>query len=99
MSNRLLLQFPFLDSGDIHLYSLDLATSSRRYYSYCDKVMVLNADNKLITADEDFYEDELFFDITAILSGNEECQYMGYTVRTMITEAGGKTAWLEEYGD
>ena len=94
----LLVSFPAYEYGELRTYNLDLATPINRYYQTdSGEVLMLDADNSVVTDMEHWYEIGLDEDITAILKGELECLYMGYNVKEMIKEAGGEEAWLEEY--
>ena len=95
----LLIKLPVYRIDEVVIYDLDLATPNNTYYTSDDEVMMLNADNEIVTDMEEFYMEAIEEDITKILKGELECLYMGYNVKEYIKEAGGEEAWLETFDD
>lgn len=78
--NGLLMTLPMYQYGEVVVYDLDLATPEHRYYSHDEDVLLLTADNVVLTDMENFYMESFEEDIAAIESGSVECLYMSDNV-------------------
>lgn len=81
----LLLKFPQIEFGSIEMYKLDLAIGEWKYYTCCEKVMLLAEGNDISTDSEFFFTNALIEDLEKIDKG-ESYIYMSDELNKYMPE-------------
>lgn len=82
--NGLLMAMPVYKYDEVIVYELDLATPEHKYYQHDDQVLLLDANNEVLTDMENFYIESMDEDIEAIQNGTLDCLYMSDNVQSYI---------------